>query len=934
MKKPLKSMVFTSGHAEEGFLAEVGPISEFVLTPVSWVAPMRFQTDSSDFKKGSLSITEGVKACVTPDVGQWLMRRNVGINSQTIRDFIKLWESNPAYDPVTVKYPQIQETHTVCSQPVYQADPEKSFFGVRQGTEELILEFVCSLSQAFKAHRSILHGHIPPVLSMSEVQALCLLLLLLLLLLLPLLRCLSSGRFDEAHGLVWPLLVAGADRINCFSKFVQFVRHQAVSNRDSFFGSAQDYAVSYQSEMKKLPTHIAAGASASGYLLMLALQGAFTKCDIGATAGDPTNLLYGSSGNISCADNLNDGFERLRERLELMQVQTFFGQILFNSFRQNFAGEVKVLQAQKKIRDLKEILSPAVVLPLKLATASLKLPQPNRYEPVCPPGGYQNPDPFEPCIKCDKGHFQDKAGASRCMRCFKNFYTNSTGAKACDRCPANSETAVRGATAITQCTCKPGFFTRYGRPGTPCEPCPAHATCAGDNDVPRNDPGWHAEPDQPWQMYDCNPGTPCTGNFTCQTGYTGRMCADCEPGYFVAFERCLPCVGEAANIIIMLLVYVLFIIVVVGLSRNMEIIHLLMNFCEYSVLQSLGFEMQTLAAAETLPKAAAETSQTLSILALFNLRWPVPIEIIFNVAGVLSFEMDLIQPQCVTEWGFAENLYIQLAWPVFLLIMMFTWTSVTQAAFRMKLKLNGKSLDDFGSSSFQTSFSSQKSGSFSTSKLLGGSSLGGSSAALSLDTSKWYTILQKNVMDSVRYHPIEWTFARRLKREGSPSDHWMLAYTGAEEVGIRRAVFYVPSSPQEMHELWLERMSIPLMALNLGYVVILKYCLTAFSCRDFMGTLYLSYEPGTMCYTADHYKLMLVAAAGLVVYVGGTWFMFGHVMYNLKKTGSFVLFNVLPYMRITAQDAHCIAAHVQYMRITAQGAHCVAVHVHHSIRRN
>eukprot|EP00983_Pelagomonas_calceolata_P002150 73246-Pelagomonas_calceolata.AAC.1 len=38
-----------------------------------------------------------------------------------------------------------------------------------------------------------------------------------------------------------------------------------------------------------------------------------------------------------------------------------------------------------------------------------------------------------------------------------------------------------------------------------------------------------------------------------------------------------------------------------------------------------------------------------------------------------------------------------------------------------------------------------------------------------------------------------------------------------------------------MNELWLERMGIPLMAMNLGYVVLLKYVLIAFSCRDFMG---------------------------------------------------------------------------------------------------
>eukprot|EP00983_Pelagomonas_calceolata_P036847 1134687-Pelagomonas_calceolata.AAC.1 len=64
------------------------------------------------------------------------------------------------------------------------------------------------------------------------------------------------------------------------------------------------------------------------------------------------------------------------------------------------------MQVIEKIRDLRVVLTPAVVLPLRLATASLELPQPNRYNPVCPQGSYQNPDEFEPCIKCEKGHFQ------------------------------------------------------------------------------------------------------------------------------------------------------------------------------------------------------------------------------------------------------------------------------------------------------------------------------------------------------------------------------------------------------------------------------------------------------------------------------------------------------------------------------------------------
>eukprot|EP00983_Pelagomonas_calceolata_P082708 1155996-Pelagomonas_calceolata.AAC.6 len=52
----------------------------------------------------------------------------------------------------------------------------------------------------------------------------------------------------------------------------------------------------------------------------------------------------------------------------------------------------------------------------------------------------------------------------------------------------------------------------------------------------------------------------------------------------------------------------------------------------------------------------------------------------------------------------------------------------------------------------------------------------------------------------------------------------------------------------------------------------------AWPCAQFAGTFYLSYEPSMECYTADHYKLMLISAAGMVVYVG-----------RCKRTGMLVM---------------------------------------------
>eukprot|EP00983_Pelagomonas_calceolata_P043590 1138964-Pelagomonas_calceolata.AAC.1 len=266
--------------------------------------------------------------------------------------------------------------------------------------------------------------------------------------------------------------------------------------------------------------------------------------------------------------------------------------------------------------------------------------------------------------------------------------------------------------------------------------------------------------------------------------------------------------------------------------------------------------------------------------------------------GILSFEMDIIQPQCATkEWGFAENLYIQLSYPAFLFLLQGGWCGAIYLAFRKqsqgaalpasaalpngldidtlcppnmsatlaKMRMNGKSISDFPSMNFsgsvsgsvqRGSVSGKLSGKFGDSNL---GSIGGSGNYAVLEASGWWLFLQ--------------------------------------------TLLYIPSTPQEMHELILENMSIAFMSLNLGYVVILKYCLQAFSCFDFEGTKYMYFNADELCYTPEHFQIMTAAAAGLIVYIAGTWFMFITVMRVLKQTNSFCGYQLLGLRQKTTASA-------------------------------
>lgn len=72
-----------------------------------------------------------------------------------------------------------------------------------------------------------------------------------------------------------------------------------------------------------------------------------------------------------------------------------------------------------------------------------------------------------------------------------------------------------------------------------------------------------------------------------------------------------------------------------------------------------------------------------------------------------------------------------------------------------------------------------------------------------------------------------------------------------------------------------------------SYVALLKYCLSAFNCYDFVGTKYIYFSANDMCYTPKHTRIMMCAAAGLFAYVIGMWMLFYHVIKHLRATRGF-----------------------------------------------
>ncbi|KAG2448436.1 hypothetical protein HYH02_006328 [Chlamydomonas schloesseri] len=98
------------------------------------------------------------------------------------------------------------------------------------------------------------------------------------------------------------------------------------------------------------------------------------------------------------------------------------------------------------------------------------------------------------------------------------------------------------------------------------------------------------------------------------------------------------------------------------------------------------------------------------------------------------------------------------------------------------------------------------------------------------------------------------------------------------------AILDVPQDIRELRECFLERAAVPLNFLNIGYLVLLKYCLSTYRCQKINGVMYLYMSPNDMCYTTKHWNLMLLGTAGLIVYTGGFIYLYGHAMRALSKS--------------------------------------------------
>lgn len=217
---------------------------------------------------------------------------------------------------------------------------------------------------------------------------------------------------------------------------------------------------------------------------------------------------------------------------------------------------------------------------------------------ACSAGTFSNEVMLD-CINCPSGTVAPIAGSEACVPCRSGWYQND-GATQCERC-VEPYTSVERATRCS--LCMDGWYSPRSD-NISCAPCPQHATCV--NQMISTDAGYYRSGPASFVFHECFQGQACLGgNATpslCGTGYSGVLCAVCEPGFVFSFGHCLDCDLLSYNTAtVAVSVIVALVLVVNGLKRSkrfsatMESVSFSAEFkVIFATLQILGVYATTL----------------------------------------------------------------------------------------------------------------------------------------------------------------------------------------------------------------------------------------------------------------------------------------------------------------------------------------------------
>lgn len=86
-------------------------------------------------------------------------------------------------------------------------------------------------------------------------------------------------------------------------------------------------------------------------------------------------------------------------------------------------------------------------------------------------------------------------------------------------------------------------------------------------------------------------------------------------------------------------------------------------------------------------------AQLANVIGDVDLRWPSKLRVMFGVANVLDFDVDILEPSCLANWSFKHNAVVQLLLPFLMSLMAFFGFLFSCAAHKCKKHLSRSIID-------------------------------------------------------------------------------------------------------------------------------------------------------------------------------------------------------------------------------------------------
>jgi hypothetical protein len=295
---------------------------------------------------------------------------------------------------------------------------------------------------------------------------------------------------------------------------------------------------------------------------------------------------------------------------------------------------------------------------------------------LCSPGTAQPNPGSSHCVLCQPGRVQPNAGSVSCNRCAPRHYSSGYGASTCEACPdgtsnamsdllehlsaGNASSSLYQRDQLEKCMCLPGFYRDTD--GRRCVECPTGAECCwcgsgvdsidtscspclSGTELPVPKKGWLLSTGEGFQgqgrpgeldgprLVQCYVEAACVGGLPgdlasvdagCAEGYSSLRCGRCQEGWASQdLSGCVACPNRGAS---EFLVVVMFVVPVL-----------------------LCFALLEMSARKTHLGSLALFDAFVGVSYLVSrigLAWPAMLTVVFNVVGLLNFDVKLFRPEC------------------------------------------------------------------------------------------------------------------------------------------------------------------------------------------------------------------------------------------------------------------------------------------------